>query len=171
MGTGEYVSVTNQNELVHAEVCLERQMLARFPAAEQESWPAISAATAPTRTRPPGWPRPATRQGTADPHPRGARRRSGRAALAAAGRGRLLVRVLPRRAGASAAVPGRRETPGSSHTGASSWPAPAPHPECVGWTGGAEGQVRTGAPPGRRAVVRPGAYSGQAWIRDRYGQY
>jgi VIT1/CCC1 family predicted Fe2+/Mn2+ transporter len=28
--------VTNQNELVHAEVSLERQMLARFPAAEQE---------------------------------------------------------------------------------------------------------------------------------------
>src|SRR6266487_575369 len=36
MGTGEYVSVTNQNELVHAEVALERQMLAQFPAAEQE---------------------------------------------------------------------------------------------------------------------------------------
>src|SRR6516165_3586677 len=36
MGTGEYVSVTNQNELVHAEVALERQMLARFPAAEQD---------------------------------------------------------------------------------------------------------------------------------------
>jgi vacuolar iron transporter family protein len=36
MGTGEYISVTNQNELVHAEVSLERQMLARFPAAEQE---------------------------------------------------------------------------------------------------------------------------------------
>lgn len=36
MGTGEYISVTNQNELVHAEVALERQMLARFPAAEQE---------------------------------------------------------------------------------------------------------------------------------------
>jgi len=35
MGTGEYISVTNQNELVHAEVALERQMLARFPAAEQ----------------------------------------------------------------------------------------------------------------------------------------
>jgi vacuolar iron transporter family protein len=35
MGTGEYVSVTNQNELVHAEVSLERQMLARFPAIEQ----------------------------------------------------------------------------------------------------------------------------------------
>jgi vacuolar iron transporter family protein len=35
MGTGEYVSVTNQNELVHAEVNLERTMLARFPAAEQ----------------------------------------------------------------------------------------------------------------------------------------
>jgi vacuolar iron transporter family protein len=35
MGTGEYVSVTNQNELVHAEVALERRMHARFPAAEQ----------------------------------------------------------------------------------------------------------------------------------------
>ena len=29
MGTGEYVSVTNQNELVHAEVNLERKMLAK----------------------------------------------------------------------------------------------------------------------------------------------
>jgi vacuolar iron transporter family protein len=36
MGTGEYISVTNQNELVHSEVALERQMLARFPAAEEE---------------------------------------------------------------------------------------------------------------------------------------
>jgi vacuolar iron transporter family protein len=36
MGTGEYISVTNQNELVHAEVALEREMLARFPAAEQD---------------------------------------------------------------------------------------------------------------------------------------
>jgi hypothetical protein len=36
MGTGEYISVTNQNELVHSEVALERQMLARFPAAEHE---------------------------------------------------------------------------------------------------------------------------------------
>jgi len=35
MGTGEYISVTNQNELVHAEVALERQMLSRFPEAEQ----------------------------------------------------------------------------------------------------------------------------------------
>jgi vacuolar iron transporter family protein len=35
MGTGEYISVTNQNELVHAEVTVERRMLARFPAAEQ----------------------------------------------------------------------------------------------------------------------------------------
>jgi VIT1/CCC1 family predicted Fe2+/Mn2+ transporter len=35
MGTGEYVSVTNQNELVHAEVATERRMHARFPAAEQ----------------------------------------------------------------------------------------------------------------------------------------
>jgi vacuolar iron transporter family protein len=35
MGTGEYISVTNQNELVHSEVALERQMHARFPAAER----------------------------------------------------------------------------------------------------------------------------------------
>ncbi len=35
MGTGEYVSVTNQNELVHAEVAVERQMHAQFPEAEQ----------------------------------------------------------------------------------------------------------------------------------------
>jgi VIT1/CCC1 family predicted Fe2+/Mn2+ transporter len=35
MGTGEYVSVTNQNELVHSEVAVERTMHARFPAAEQ----------------------------------------------------------------------------------------------------------------------------------------
>ena len=35
MGTGEYISVTNQNELVYAEVNLERSMLARFPAAEE----------------------------------------------------------------------------------------------------------------------------------------
>jgi vacuolar iron transporter family protein len=35
MGTGEYVSVTNQNELVHAEVATEAAMHARFPAAEQ----------------------------------------------------------------------------------------------------------------------------------------
>jgi VIT1/CCC1 family predicted Fe2+/Mn2+ transporter len=35
MGTGEYVSVTNQNELVHAEVAIERSMHARFPEAEQ----------------------------------------------------------------------------------------------------------------------------------------
>ena len=36
MGTGEYISVTNQNELVHAEVAIERRMHARFPAAEQD---------------------------------------------------------------------------------------------------------------------------------------
>ena len=36
MGTGEYISVTNQNELVHSEVALERQMLARFPAAKRD---------------------------------------------------------------------------------------------------------------------------------------
>ncbi|MBV9793320.1 MAG: VIT1/CCC1 transporter family protein [Actinobacteria bacterium] len=36
MGFGEYISVTNQNELVQSEVSLERKMLARFPVAEQE---------------------------------------------------------------------------------------------------------------------------------------
>jgi VIT1/CCC1 family predicted Fe2+/Mn2+ transporter len=36
MGTGEYISVTNQNELVQAEVSLEQKMLARFPDAEQD---------------------------------------------------------------------------------------------------------------------------------------
>ena len=36
MGTGEYISVTNQNELVHSEVALERRMHAQFPAAEEE---------------------------------------------------------------------------------------------------------------------------------------
>jgi len=36
MGTGEYISVTNQNELVHAEVATERKMHARFPDAEQD---------------------------------------------------------------------------------------------------------------------------------------
>jgi VIT1/CCC1 family predicted Fe2+/Mn2+ transporter len=36
MGTGEYISVTNQNELVHAEVALERRMHAQFPEAEQD---------------------------------------------------------------------------------------------------------------------------------------
>jgi len=35
MGTGEYISVTNQNDLVHAEVDLERRMLRQFPAAEE----------------------------------------------------------------------------------------------------------------------------------------
>ena len=35
MGTGEYISVTNQNELVHAEVAIEKKMHARFPDAEQ----------------------------------------------------------------------------------------------------------------------------------------
>jgi vacuolar iron transporter family protein len=36
MGTGEYISVTNQNELVHSEVSLEQKMLAHFPVAEQD---------------------------------------------------------------------------------------------------------------------------------------
>jgi vacuolar iron transporter family protein len=36
MGTGEYISVTNQNELVGAEVSLEQRMLSQFPAAEEE---------------------------------------------------------------------------------------------------------------------------------------
>ncbi|MEU4252932.1 VIT1/CCC1 transporter family protein [Amycolatopsis sp. NPDC026612] len=36
MGAGEYVSVTNQNELVHAEVALEAEMHARFPQEEHD---------------------------------------------------------------------------------------------------------------------------------------
>ncbi|GAB3386903.1 VIT1/CCC1 transporter family protein [Amycolatopsis echigonensis] len=36
MGAGEYVSVTNQNELVHAEVALEAEMHARYPQQEHE---------------------------------------------------------------------------------------------------------------------------------------
>jgi VIT1/CCC1 family predicted Fe2+/Mn2+ transporter len=36
MGTGEFISVTNQNELVSAEVSLEQQMLTQFPAAEEK---------------------------------------------------------------------------------------------------------------------------------------
>lgn len=36
MGTGEYVSVTNQNELVYAEVDVERAMHARYPDAERD---------------------------------------------------------------------------------------------------------------------------------------
>lgn len=35
MGTGEYVSVTNQNELVQSEVAIEKTMHDRFPEAEQ----------------------------------------------------------------------------------------------------------------------------------------
>jgi hypothetical protein len=54
MGAGEYISVTNQNELVHAEVALERKVLARFPPSVM-SWRGISAATAPIRPPRPGW--------------------------------------------------------------------------------------------------------------------
>ena len=35
IGAGEYISVTSQNEPVHAEVAVERRMHARFPAAEE----------------------------------------------------------------------------------------------------------------------------------------
>ena len=35
MGTGEYISVTNQNELVASEVAVEQRMHAQFPAAEE----------------------------------------------------------------------------------------------------------------------------------------
>jgi hypothetical protein len=35
MGTGEYISVTNQNELVGVDVAVKRRMHARIPAAEQ----------------------------------------------------------------------------------------------------------------------------------------
>ena len=51
MGTGEYISVTNQNELVHAEVALERSMHARFPAAEQAELAGYFRGTGPTRRR------------------------------------------------------------------------------------------------------------------------
>src|SRR5258708_26558919 len=37
MGTGEYISVTNQNELVHAQGALEKPMLPRVPAPEQRA--------------------------------------------------------------------------------------------------------------------------------------
>src|SRR3984957_19616403 len=36
MCTGEYISVAHQNELIGAEVSLEKRMLSRFPAAEEE---------------------------------------------------------------------------------------------------------------------------------------
>lgn len=35
MATGEYISVTSQNNLVHAEVALERRQLARYPESEE----------------------------------------------------------------------------------------------------------------------------------------
>ena len=56
MGTGEYISVTNQNELVHAEVALEEKMLALFPMAEQEELAGTSASTGRTPRRRTGWP-------------------------------------------------------------------------------------------------------------------
>ena len=56
MGTGEYISVTNQNELVHAEVAVERQMHAEFPAAEQAELAETFGVTARTRTRRRRWP-------------------------------------------------------------------------------------------------------------------
>ncbi|MGI8868305.1 MAG: VIT1/CCC1 transporter family protein [Mycobacteriales bacterium] len=35
MGSGEFISVTNQNELVHSEVAIEREMHVRYPEAER----------------------------------------------------------------------------------------------------------------------------------------
>ena len=55
MGTGEYITVTNQNELVYSEVALERQMHARFPAAEREElagYLRVPARVLPRRARP-----------------------------------------------------------------------------------------------------------------------
>ena len=109
MGTGEYISVTNQNELVHAEVATERTMHARFPAAEQ----AELAETFSRLRRRPGNRRPDGRSGLPGPryraaraYPGGTRRRPVRAALG--GRGRRLVagRLLRRGAHPAAAVPG-----------------------------------------------------------------
>ena len=83
MGTGEYVSVTNQNELVHAEVATERTMHARFPAAEQAELADTFAGygadpeTAADGRR--GFPGPRYRAARA--YPRGAWRRPVRAAL------------------------------------------------------------------------------------------
>lgn len=54
MGTGEFVSVTNQNELVHSEVAIEREMHVNFPEAERaelESRFAGMGADAETATR------------------------------------------------------------------------------------------------------------------------
>jgi hypothetical protein len=41
MGTGEYISVTNQNELVHAEVAVERRMHPGFPRSQSTDDPAV----------------------------------------------------------------------------------------------------------------------------------
>jgi Uncharacterized membrane protein len=82
MGTGEYVSVTNQNELVHAEVALERKMLAQFPAAEEEElagyFPLLRGRSG---NRGPDGHGGVTRpgHGSARAHPRGAWRRPERA--------------------------------------------------------------------------------------------
>ena len=51
MSTGEYISVTNQNELVHAEVALERRIHARFPAAEEAELAEYFGPSRRTRTR------------------------------------------------------------------------------------------------------------------------
>ena len=57
MGTGEYVSVTNQNELVGAEVATERQDARPVPGRRAgRAGRARSAATAPIRRPRPGWP-------------------------------------------------------------------------------------------------------------------
>ena len=140
MGTGEYVSVTNQNELVHAEVAVERTMHARFPEAEQaeltETFPGYGAdpetaakMAAAVSARP--------RHGASVPHPRGARGRPRRAALAGAGRHRVARCVLPRRTAAAAALPGRR-------------PGPAP---CHGHHRGRAGCRRNGRRPAHRPWV------------------
>ena len=93
MGTGEYVSVTNQNELVQAEVATERTMHARFPDAEEAELADTFAgygADAETAARMAAAVSRRPRHGAARAHPRGTRRRPVRAALPGS-RGRLLA--------------------------------------------------------------------------------
>jgi VIT1/CCC1 family predicted Fe2+/Mn2+ transporter len=114
MGTGEYIWVTHQNELVHAEVALEQKMLALFPVAEQEELAGyFREYGADTET--------AARMAAAvskDPgtalrvHTREELGVAQRAALPRPGWLRVPARVLVRRAGAAAAVPARPAQPG-----------------------------------------------------------
>ena len=110
MGTGEYVSVTNQNELVHAEVAVERTMHAQFPAAEQAELadtfrgygadPETAARMAAAVSRDPDTALRVHTREELGVDPRGP-------ALPGGGRRLVADRVLGRGAGAAAALPGR----------------------------------------------------------------